>query len=61
MPGLDGDDLAVLIRYDLRLDGMTLLFAGIELLLGVEAVRRTQVPQKQDAFGKGAFTEALLG
>jgi len=27
------------------------------LLLGIEAVRRTQVPQEQDAFGKGTLTD----
>jgi len=40
---------------------MTLLLARVKLLLGIEAVRRTQVPQKQDTFGKGALTKALLG
>jgi len=41
MPRFDGDDLAVFVCDDLRLYGVTLLFARIELLLGVKAVRRT--------------------
>ena len=33
MPRFDGDDVAVLVRYDLRLDGVAFLFARVKLFL----------------------------
>ena len=49
MPGLDGNDLAVFVRYDLRLYGVALLFARNKLrrskLRGIQRRRGLVLPR----------------